>query len=83
MDLESYGYINPNKHGADQQKVPDKEPEIDTNDERDPEAEEILFEADKVGSGTIQEAAEEILVDEDQKDLVNILLTSKYLYNPK
>ena len=69
MDLESYGYINPNKNEADQQKDPGVEPEVDTNDERDPEVEEILFEAEKVGNGDTQEVAAEILADKDPGDL--------------
>ena len=69
MDLESYGYINPNKDGADQQKDPGVEPEVDTNDERDPEVEEILFEAEKVGNGDTQEVAAEILADKNPGDL--------------
>ena len=63
MDLESFGYVV--QPGADQQKEaandPGNEPEVDTGDERDPEVEEILFEADQVDDGPIETVAEDEL----------------------
>ena len=67
MDLESFGYVV--QPGADQQKEaandPGNEPEVDTGDERDPEVEEILFEADQVDDGPKETVAEEELDDWD------------------
>ena len=67
MDLESFGYVV--QPGADQQKKaandPGNEPEVDTGDERDPEVEEILFEADQVDDGPIEVVAEDELDDWD------------------
>ena len=65
MDIESYGYIV-SKQGADQRKDPVVEPEIDLDEERDPEVEEIAFENDQEveGSGNIEVPGPEILVDE-------------------
>ena len=69
MDIESYGYIVSKQQidGADQQKDPGIEPEIDLDEERDPEVEEILFEDDKEidGSGNNEVPAADILVDEN------------------
>ena len=63
MDLESFGYVV--QPGADQQKEaaidPGNEPEVDTGDERDPEAEEILFEADQVDDGPKETVSEDEL----------------------
>ena len=69
MDIESYGYLIPNQ-GADQQKDPVVEPEIDLDEERDPEVEEILFEDDQEidESGNIEVPEAEILVDESFDD---------------
>ncbi len=69
MDIESYGYIV-SKQRADQQKDPVVEPEIDLDEERDPEVEEILFEDDQEveGSGNIEVPGPEILVDEKVDD---------------
>ena len=69
MDIESYGYIV-SKQGADQQKDPVVEPEIDLDEERDPEVEEIVFENDQEveGSGNIEVPGPEILVDEKVDD---------------
>ena len=69
MDIESYGYIVSKQQidGADQQKDPGIEPEIDLDEERDPEVEEILFEDDQEidGSGNNEIPAADILVDEN------------------
>ena len=69
MDIESYGYIVSKQQidGADQQKDPGIEPEIDLDEERDPEVEEILFEDDQEidGSGNNEVPAADILVDEN------------------
>ena len=69
MDIESYGYIVSKQQidGADQQKDPGIEPEIDLDEERDPEVEEIVFESDQEidGSGNNEVPAADILVDEN------------------
>jgi len=84
MDLESFGYVVKPNSGADQQKEqqnadidqvdpalqdPETEPEIDLDEERDPEDpwgedSEILQEEQEIGVGSDEVAAEpEILVD--------------------
>ena len=72
MDIESYGYIVSKQQidGADQQKDPGIEPEIDLDEERDPEVEEIVFEDDQEvdGSGNNEVPGPEILVDENVDD---------------
>ena len=72
MDIDSYGYIVSKQQidGADQQKDPGIEPEIDLDEERDPEVEEILFEDDQEidGSGNNEVPAADILVDENVDD---------------
>ena len=65
MEKEEQAALSLGEKAADQQKKaandPGNEPEVDTGDERDPEVEEILFEADQVDDGPIEVVAEDEL----------------------